>query len=111
MHRRLLTALPLALVTLLAAGTPALAADDMCQPKLAAELKEQGVEWSTLQDQDWVPETQSDKRGQEIVSGYQFFARPETCTEGKLFARMDQDCRITQIFTRGGCQVGSVRAK
>lgn len=108
MHRRL-TALPLA--ALLAVGSPALAANDVCQPKLAAELKTQGVEWSTLQDQDWVPETQSDKRGQEIIAGYQFFARPESCTEGKLVARMDQDCRITQIFTRRGCQVGSVRAK
>lgn len=109
MRLRLLTALPLA--ACFALGQPALAANDICQPQLAEESKAQGVPWNTLQDQDWVAETQSDKRGQEIIAGYQFFARPESCTEGKLVARMDQDCRITQIFTRRGCQAGSVRAK
>lgn len=89
----------------------ALAAADQCRPQLEAELLLQGVEWSTLTDPQWKEETQASGPGQQLVSGYQFYARPESCDTGRLVARMDVDCRITQIYTRRGCKVGTVRAK
>ena len=114
MRRLYLAALSLAampLAAMLVFGPAALAANDKCQPQLAEALAEKGVPWNTLQDPEWEAETQSDKRGQEVIAGYQFFARPQACAEGELFARLDQDCRITQIYTRRGCKAGSVRAR
>lgn len=99
------------MILLVFAPRIALAAADQCRPQLEAELLQQGVEWSTLREAEWEEETKVTGPGSEAVSGYQFYARPESCASGRLVARMDVDCRITQIFTRRGCKVGTVRAK
>ena len=82
-----------------------------CQEVLATELQTQGVSWDSLQGIDWVEEKQLSSPGNEIVSGYQFYAVPASCTQGRLVARLDVDCRITQIYTRRGCVAGNVRSR
>ena len=101
------------LALVLMAGVPAAAqeASDVCRPQLEDELKSRGVAMDDLLEQDWVPETQNSSPGHEQISGYQFYAQPASCTKGRLVARMDANCRITQIYTRRGCAIEGVRAK
>ncbi len=79
--------------------------EDVCKPQVEAKLKEAGIEWSQLKNVQWDVDTWNSNKPDPEISGYQFFAQPESCSEGSILIEMDDDCRISDARARGGCTV------
>lgn len=84
--------------------------NDVCQPQVEARLKEAGIEWSQLQNIQWDVDAWMEGRHQEPdISGYQFYARPASCERGSIVVEMNQDCVISDVFARRGCEVPGLK--
>ncbi len=84
--------------------------NDVCQPQVESRLKEAGIEWSKLQNVQWDVDTWNEgPREPPDISGYQFYARPASCKQGSIVVEMDQDCRISDVFARRGCEVPGLK--
>jgi hypothetical protein len=97
------------LAGLVACGPANKVAHGPCDQALEADLKSCGIDSSSLRERDWVPEMRPTSPNREEVSGYQFYAEPAACPRGQLVARLDVECRITQVYTRGGCNISTER--
>ncbi len=96
-------------VVLIAAGT-ALAQDDTCASRVAHELSQHGLSMNNMKDVQWQTErTAAGKdQGDGTVSGYNFYARPSSCSSGQIVIEMWQNCGVQDIYTHGGCKITGV---
>lgn len=81
-------------------------ATSTCNEKVTNRLKnEYGIDWDGTEEKD----AYAVKMGREqMQTGYNYWIRPEGCTDGYLVLDVASSCAIRNVYTTGSCQVAGV---
>lgn len=67
---------------------------------------EYGIDWDGTEEKDAFPVEAG--RQDTMQTGYNYWIKPEGCTDGFLVMDVASSCAIRNVYTTGNCQVAGV---